>query len=138
MHTIAMAHKVLFVCVGNSSRSQMAEGFAKKLGISCASAGTMPARELSRSAVAVMHEKGIDISQQRPKQIEISRLGEFERLISMGHGVKESSTGLVFQDDWGLDDPVNHPLDVFRQTRDEIERRVQALAREIWEWSNPP
>lgn len=133
-----MTHKVLFVDVANSCRGPMAEGFAQKMGLSCESAGTMPAHELSRAAVAAMREKGIDIGDQKPVQLELDRLGDFERIISMGQGVRETSPDLNVHEDWGLENPVNHGLDVIRSVRDDIERRVNALAKEIWEWSSPP
>lgn len=133
-----MTHKVLFVDVGNSCRGPMAEGFAAKLGLQCESAGTMPAGELSRTAVAAMREKGIDITGHRPTRLQLDRLGDFERIVSLGQGVSATSPELRAHEEWPLEDPVNHSLDVMRNVRDDLERRIQALAREIWEWSNPP
>src|SRR5687768_10625706 len=115
----------------------MAEGFARHHGLACESAGAMPARELSHAAVVAMRERGIDISNQRPKRLEMRRLGEFERIISMGHGVKQSAPDLAPHADWGLDDPVNHPFPVMRDVRDAIELKVRKMADEIRQWSPP-
>lgn len=122
--------RVLFVCVGNSCRSQMAEGFARHHGLDAESAGTQPAARVSRDAVRVMAEKGIDISGHEPKLLDWSRLGSFDKTITMGCGVAESCPSLRTDEDWGLDDPVGQPLEVFRRVRDEVEARVRDLARQ--------
>jgi arsenate reductase (thioredoxin) len=119
--------KVLFVCVGNSCRSQMAEGFARHFGLLAESAGTEPASAVSRTAVAVMAEKGIDLTTHTPKTLDWTSLKEFDRTITMGCGVAESCPALRTDEDWGLDDPVGQPIEVFRAVRDDIERRVLAL-----------
>lgn len=121
--------KVLFVCVGNSARSQMAEGFARSLGMQAASAGTQPAAALSRRAVAVMAERGIDISGHRPKILAWDTLEGYDRVITMGCGVAESCPSLRTDEDWGLDDPIKATIEELRGIRDEIERRVAMLAR---------
>lgn len=122
--------KVLFVCVGNSCRSQMAEGFARAAGLEAESAGTEPASGVSRTAVAVMQEKGIDISGHTPKLLDMKRLPEFNRVITMGCGVAESCPALHTDEDWGLDDPVGQDEGVFRAIRDDIEARVRRLQQE--------
>jgi arsenate reductase len=132
-----MAHRVLFVCVGNSCRSQMAEAFARHLGIAADSAGTMPAREVSQSAVLAMQERGIDISAAVPKPLDFNHLADFEQIVCMGPGVAQTCPDLNFHDDWGVDDPVNLDFAVYRRVRDQIEAKVQALAREMREWSYP-
>ena len=119
--------RVLFVCVGNSCRSQMAEALARHHGLEAESAGTMPATAVSRNAVAVMAEKGVDMTHQTPKMLDLARLREFDRTITMGCGVAESCPSLRTDEDWGLDDPVGQPIEVFRAVRDEIERRVLDL-----------
>lgn len=120
--------KVLFVCVGNSCRSQMAEGFARAAGLDAASAGTVPASGVSRTAAKVMREKGIDISGHTPKVLDMARLEAYDRVITMGCGVAESCPSLHTDEDWGLDDPVGRDDDFFRRVRDDIEARVRALA----------
>ena len=120
--------RVLFVCVGNSCRSQMAEGFARHLGLEAESAGTLPAPGVSREAVRVMAEKGIDISGHAPKVLDWGRLDSFDKTITMGCGVAESCPSLRTDEDWGLDDPVGQDIEVFRRVRDEVEERVRELA----------
>ncbi|MCL7475593.1 MAG: hypothetical protein M8352_06075, partial [ANME-2 cluster archaeon] len=96
------------------------------------SAGTMPASSVSRTAIEVMAEKGIDISHQNPKQLDPARLGEYDILISMGCGVQDTCPVVYLQDfiDWGLDDPMGQPIGKYRQVRDEIERLVLELVKE--------
>lgn len=130
-----MAHKVLFVGVGNSGRSQMAEGFARRFGLVAESAGTMAAREVSQGAILVMQERGVDISGHRPKQLDYRTLGEFERVIAMGVDVRLASPDFAFTETWTITDPVNRPLGQVKEVRDQIERKVRALADEIQEWS---
>lgn len=126
-----MSAKVLFVCVGNAARSQMAEGFAKALGLEAESAGTTPAAAVSRRAVAAMAEKGIDIRGHAPKGLDFDRLEGFDRTITMGCGVTEACPTLHTDEDWDLDDPVAMDEDGFRAVRDAIAERVQALAAEL-------
>ena len=133
-----MTHKVLFVCVGNSCRSQMAEGFARRLGLRAESAGTMPANEVSRGAVLAMSEKGIDISAHRPKGIDLRRLAGYDRVIAMGPGVRETEPDLVYHETWNVEDPVNQPFEAYRSVRDHIERNVTRLAEELRLWTVAP
>ncbi|AYO31719.1 arsenate reductase ArsC [Biomaibacter acetigenes] len=103
-----MALKVGFICVGNSCRSQMAEGFARKYGkdvIEAFSAGTHPASEIDPNAVAVMKEKGIDLSEQYPKLLK-DIPSELDILITMGCNVECTFVPCKIREDWGLDDPV--------------------------------
>ncbi|MHB8632632.1 MAG: arsenate-mycothiol transferase ArsC [Thermoplasmatota archaeon] len=130
-----MAHKVLFVDLGNSCRSQMAEGFARRFGLKAESAGTMAAREVSQAAILVMQERAVDISGHRPKQLDFRSLGDFERVVSMGPDVRMSSPDLQATEEWSIQDPVNRPVAIYRDVRDQIERRVRAMADEIQQWS---
>lgn len=127
------APSVIFVCVGNSCRSQMAEGLARSLGFEVASAGTEPAERVAPKAVEVMAEVGLDISAHVPSVVDpfSGELDAYDRVISMGCGVEESCPALKADEDWGLDDPVGHGIEVYRSTRDEIRRRVLALAVEM-------
>ena len=121
--------KTAFVCVGNSCRSQMAEGFAKKLGsdiLEVYSAGTDPASEVKPNAVRAMEEKGIDISDQYPKLLE-EIPDKLDILITMGCNVQCPHVPCSFREDWGLDDPAGEPIEVFRETRDIIEEKVKEL-----------
>lgn len=119
--------RVLFVCVGNSCRSQMAEAIARHHGLDAASAGTEPAPSVSRNALAVLAARGIDAADLRPKLVDFDGLGSFDRTITMGCGVAESCPSLRTDEDWGLDDPVGQPLSAFEATFDEIEQRVLEL-----------
>ena len=132
-----MPHKLLFVGMGNSCRSKMAEGFARNYGLQAESVGIMPAHELSHAAVLAMRERGIDIGHYRPTRLDFRKLGEFERILVMGDAIAQHSPDLHFHDNWKLEDPTNHPLPVVRGVRDEIERRVRRLADEIRQWSPP-
>jgi len=127
--------KIIFVCVGNSCRSQMAEGFAryhaKRMGldIEVRSAGTHPAGYVHPDAIAVMREKGIDITDQYSKGFDPDELQEFDYIIAMGcldspfcpagfRGVSE---------DWGIPDPIGRGLEFYQKVRDMIEERVLQL-----------
>lgn len=126
--------KVLFLCVGNSCRSQMAEGFARALGkgiIEPSSAGTKPASAVASLAIEVMKKKGIDISGQRPKALTDAMVSEADILISMGCGV-EKSCPVIYLDrfeDWHIEDPYKQPIEDYRRARDEIEEKVKALIK---------
>jgi arsenate reductase len=115
-----------FICVGNSCRSQIAEGFANYYGgevFEVYSAGTHPAAMVSPDAVAVMKEKNIDIGKQYPKSLaEIP--GELDVLITMGCGVECPYLPADYREDWGIEDPVGMTLSEFRRIRDIIEKKV--------------
>lgn len=128
--------RILFICVGNSCRSQMAEGFAKHYGrgiIEVASAGTQPAEAVAALSIEVMKEKGIDISGQHPKILTIEMINEADIVISMGCGVEETCPLPLRNDiiDWGLDDPYGQPIEKYREVRDEIETKIKALIEEL-------
>lgn len=121
--------KVAFVCVHNSCRSQMAEGWAKELGkgiFNVYSAGTENYHEVKPLAVEVMKEVGIDISSQYPKLLsDIPE--EVDYLITMGCNVICPFIPNVQTEDWGLDDPSGGPIEDYRITRDLIKEKVLAL-----------
>ncbi|MDP6098858.1 MAG: arsenate reductase ArsC [Candidatus Thalassarchaeaceae archaeon] len=118
--------RVLFICVGNTCRSQMAEGWAKHLGLEAESAGASSYESVvAPKAVAVMAEKGIDISVQYPKSINDVDVDSFNLIYSMGCGV--SCPEIPLNDDWELSDPWGDDIAKYRQTRDEIELRVRGL-----------
>lgn len=132
-----MVRKVLFVCVGNSARSQMAQGFAQKYGLPSDAVGTMPAHSVSEAAIVAMREKGIDISANKVHALDFRHLRDYDRVICMGPGVAATSPDLPFNEDWGIDDPVGGELPFFRSVRDEIEPKVKELAKEWALWSAP-
>jgi arsenate reductase len=124
---------VAFVCVHNSCRSQMAEGWAKKLGsdlLEAYSAGTEEYHEVKPLAVKVMKEAGVDMSGHYPKLLsDIPR--EVDILITMGCNVVCPSLPNSHSEDWGLDDPSGGPIEGYRQTRDLIKEKVEDLINRI-------
>jgi len=128
--------KVLFVCVENAGRSQMAEAFAKQYGkgkIEALSAGTMPSKEVNPLVVQVMREKDIDISRNKPKLIDTQMVQEADIVIVMGCDARGFCPAPLLKKvvDWELEDPKGKPIEKIREIRDEIERRVKKLIGEI-------
>jgi len=127
--------RVLFVCVGNSARSPMAEGFFNHLAKGraiAASAGTSPASEVSPLAIQAMREVGIDISRHRPRKLTAVILESANRVVTMGCGVAETCPGtLVAAEDWALADLKGQPIEKVREIRDRIRVRVEKLLDEI-------
>lgn len=128
-----MKVKVAFVCVHNSCRSQMAEGWAKHLGsdlLEAYSAGTENYPEVKPLAVAVMEEAGVDMSEHHPKLLtDIPE--ELDLLITMGCNVVCPFVPNKHSEDWGLDDPSGGPVEDFRVTRDLIKQKVEQLIKRI-------
>lgn len=122
--------RVMFVCRKNSARSQMAEGFARALGVEvfAVTSSGLEASFINPLAVTVMAELGIDISQQTSKALGEFRAQDFDIVISLcGCGVNLPSAWVTQEEfeDWQLDDPVD--LEMFRSVRDQIRERVIAL-----------
>ena len=129
--------QVLFVCVGNSGRSQMAEAFFNHFSagrLVATSAGTRPATSVSRTAIAAMAELGIDISAQRPKSLTPQMIRQADRIITMGCGVAETCpAGFHPSEDWDLEDTQGQPLEKVRLIRDQIREQVLTLLAELGE-----
>jgi len=125
---------VLFLCTHNAGRSQMAMAFFKDLAGDRArvySGGSEPATEVNPTAIAAMAEKGIDIAGQQPKHWTMDVLEAVQVVVTMGCGdTCPVLPGLRYRE-WDLPDPAGLPIDAVRPIRDEIERRVCALAREL-------
>ena len=125
---------VLFVCVHNASRSQMAAAFLAHLsqgGIEVRSAGTQPAREVNPVVVEAMKEKGIDLLGQIPKVLTTEAVQDSDVVITMGCGdACPFSPGKRYLD-WKLADPAGGSIEAIRPIRDEIEALVRALIQEI-------
>ncbi|KNF07307.1 protein-tyrosine-phosphatase [Gottschalkia purinilytica] len=124
-----MKTKVAFVCIHNSCRSQMAEGWAKHLGsdvLEIYSAGTEEYHEVKPLAVEVMKEVGIFMDDHYPKLL-IDIPEEVDILITMGCGVICPFVPCKCQEDWGLEDPSGGTIKEFRKTRDLIENKVKDL-----------
>ncbi|WBW96668.1 arsenate reductase ArsC [Oceanirhabdus sp. W0125-5] len=128
-----MKKKVAFVCVHNSCRSQMAEGWAKELGkefIEAYSAGTENYPEVKPNAVKVMEEAGVNMSEHYPKLLtDIPE--ELDILITMGCNVACPFVPCEHQEDWGLEDPSGGPIEGFQNTRDIIKEKVEELIKRI-------
>jgi arsenate reductase (thioredoxin) len=128
--------RVLFVCVENAGRSQMAEGFFKKYapkGWIPISAGTRPTPEVSPLAVQTMREAGIDISKQKPKELSEEVIRAAFLKVSMGC-IDKAECPAVFlgnYQDWGIEDPKGKPIEKVREIRDEIENRVKTLCKSL-------
>jgi len=117
--------RILFVCVGNTCRSQMAEALARDRGHFAQSAGTHPGTRIAPNAVVVLNELGINTEGQSPKSINDIDSEGFDQIISMGCGVECPS--LDFSADWGLEDPVGQSMMVYRLTRDRIRTLLDEL-----------
>ena len=120
--------RLLFVCVGNTCRSQMAEALARDLGHEAVSAGTNASGNVNVAeyAMEVLRELDVDVSGQNPKSVDSIDTTGFDRIISMGCGV-ECPT-LPIDVDWGLDDPVGEGIEVYRETRDRILEHLTGLS----------
>ena len=125
---------VLFVCTHNAGRSQMAAGFLRRQAgdrIDVLSAGSEPADQLNPSAVAVMKEKGIDISAATPRLLSESAVRMADVVITMGCGDACPIFPGKRYEDWDLVDPAGKSIEEVRPIRDEIERRVNGLIAEL-------
>lgn len=125
---------VLFVCVHNAGRSQMAAGFMRHLSqgrVEVLSAGSAPKDAINPQAVAVMAEEGIDIASQEPKILTTDAVVASDVVITMGCGDACPFFPGKRYEDWVLDDPAGQPIEVVRRIRDEIKGRVQILLSEI-------
>ena len=127
---------ILFVCVENAGRSQMAEGFFRKYapeGFEPSSAGTKPISQINPLAVQVMNEIGIDISNQKPKDLTEDMMRNSDKIINMGCMDKNFCPTLFIPRviDWGIEDPKDKPIERVREIRDEIEGRIKELAADI-------
>ena len=125
---------VLFVCVHNAGRSQMAAGYMRELGgdrIEVLSAGSAPKETINPQAIAVMAEEGIDIANQQPKILTPEAVQESDAVITMGCGDACPFYPGKRYEDWVLDDPAGQDIDQVRVIRDQIKVRVQALLSEL-------
>ena len=121
---------VLFVCVHNAGRSQMAAGYLQHLGgdrVQVLSAGSQPGRQINPVAVAAMAEEGIDIAANEPKLLTDSAVREADVVITMGCGDACPFYPGKRYEDWVLADPAGQDLDTVRPIRDEIHARVRTL-----------
>ena len=127
-----MAKNVLFVCVGNAGRSQMAEAFFKKFTenkFNVSSAGTTPSPKLNPIVIEAMKEIGIDMTDKSPKTLSNSMISSSFKTVNMGCMDKESCPALFVKDviDWDIPDPKEKTIDQVREIRDQIENEVLDL-----------
>ena len=128
--------KVLFVCVENAGRSQMAEAFANHYGkgkFVASSVGTEPSEKINPLVVEVMKEKGIDISKNKPKLLDKKMIEKADSVFIMGCSVEEVCPAPLLKKSikWNLEDPKGKKLEKVREIRDEIEKRVLKLVSEV-------
>ena len=128
---------ILFVCVENAGRSQMAEGFFNQKyapkGYRAISAGTRPVSQINHLAIQAMKEIGIDISGQKSKIITEDMIKSSEKSVNMGCIDKAECPMLFLNNviDWGIEDPKGKPIEKVRKIRDEIEIRVKEIAQSL-------
>jgi protein-tyrosine-phosphatase len=125
---------VLFVCIHNAGRSQMAAAYVSKLGggrIKVLSAGSAPAAQINPAAVAAMLEEGIDMAAEVPKILTDAAVEASDVVITMGCGDTCKYYPGKRYEDWVLDDPAGQGVDAVRPIRDEIRRRVELLIAEL-------
>ncbi|MFZ7102089.1 MAG: arsenate reductase ArsC [Peptococcaceae bacterium] len=132
-----MIKTVLFVCIHNSGRSQIAEAFFNVMAKGKAkaiSAGTNPSAEINPVVIEAMKEAGIDIGNNKPKTLTIEMIQSADLMITMGCGADTEGVcpaRLIDTEDWGLEDPKGKPITEVRKIRDEIKNRVAALISDI-------
>ncbi len=133
------APNILFVCVENAGRSQMAEAFFKKYAskkLNVISAGTIPSSQLNSISVKVMKEIGIDLDDQQPKLLSNNMIESSFKTINMGCMDKESCPSLFVKDvlDWNISDPKEKSIDEVRKIRDQIKTEVINLIDSLEEY----
>ena len=125
---------VLFVCVHNAGRSQMAAGYLRELGggnVRVLSAGSEPAEMINPQAVAVMAEEGIDIASFAPEILSVDAVKDSDVVITMGCGDACPIFPGKRYEDWELTDPAGQGIDTVREIRDDIKGRIVALVEEL-------
>ncbi len=125
-----MKHRVLFVCVGNSCRSQMAEAFAKAYGmdvLEAYSGGLSPAQLVDPHTKAVMAERGIDLERHFPKPIEEALRYQPNLIVNMSGSPLPSFASGIAAENWTVRDPVGEQPAIHREVRDLVEERVMTL-----------
>lgn len=125
---------ILFLCIHNAGRSQMAAGFARELSegrVDIFSGGSEPANQVNPVAVEVMNELGIDISGYQPQKFTDDLLAQVDVVVTMGCGDTCPFIPGKTYIDWPLDDPKGKPIDDVRKIRDEIKSRVETLLTQL-------
>lgn len=126
--------KVLFVCVENAGRSQMAEAFGRAYGLEAASAGTVPAEKVNPIVVQVMQERGISLA-GKPKMLTEQMIRESDLVVTMGCSVQEVCPAPLVEQmekklvDWHIEDPKGKPIEEVRQIARQIENKTVELLK---------
>ena len=127
--------KVLFVCVENAGRSQMAEAIARAYGVDASSAGTIPAAAVNPTVIEVMKERGFNLASNKPKMLTIQMIDEADYVVTMGCSVEQVCPKPLIVKmekkllDWHIDDPKGKPIEDVRKIRGEIESKVLDLLK---------
>ncbi|MEK6262163.1 MAG: arsenate reductase ArsC [Planctomycetota bacterium] len=132
--TEAVRPRVLFVCVENSNRSQMAEAFARIHGgdrVEAWSAGSRPSGRVNPKAIEAMRELGYDLTSHTSKSLEEIASGEYAAAVTMGCGDACPHVAARLREDWQIPDPREMPPEQFRDVRDLIERKVRELLAKL-------
>lgn len=125
---------VLFVCIHNAGRSQIAEALFNAYAggnARAVSAGTEPVAALNIAVVATMREAGYDLAGHHPKLLTEEMIDAADRVITLGCMDDPACPAVLAEEDWGIDDPAGAPLPKVREIRDQIARRVRTLLREM-------
>ncbi|MDQ2777446.1 MAG: arsenate reductase ArsC [Acidobacteriota bacterium] len=125
--------KVLFLCIGNSCRSQMAQGFARCYGsdvLTCDSAGLAPASIVQTMTKKVMEAKNINIDDQYPKNLDSVPLRDFDLIINMSGNPMPTRLTIEVRE-WKIEDPIGRPEELYVKVRDQIEMQVMQLILEV-------
>lgn len=126
---------VLFVCIENSSRSVMAEGFAKEMGMDASSAGSVPSTHVNSLVVEAMREVGIDVSRSRPKELTSDMIDGADLVVLTDASLEKAIPGKLRKKmkkkvvEWFLPDPQGKGIDEIRYIRDQIEKMVEKMAK---------
>ena len=127
--------KYLFVCVENAARSQMAEAFAREMGIEAASAGTLPASSINPDVIKVMQEIGIDMSGYKPKLLTMEMIERADVVVTMGCSIEGVCPAPMLRRmkkkliEWNIEDPNGKPIEEVRRIRDEIKEKIISLVK---------
>ena len=128
--------RVVFVCIENSSRSVIAEAFARRMGLEASSAGTFPSTHTNPLVIEAMKEVGIDVSQSRPKQLTEGMIENADMVVLTDASLASAMPGNLRKKmrkkvlEWSIPDPQGKSLEEVRYFRDAIERMVRELAKE--------
>lgn len=132
----SLQQEILFVCVENAGRSQMAQAFAEKFGFKASSAGTVPSTRVNPVVVQAMKERGIDLLGNSPKVLTPDMINRASLVVTMGCSIEEACPRPMLAAmqkkllDWHLEDPKGKTIEEVRRIRDEIEKRVRNIPRE--------